>query len=84
MFRDQLNDITTLLQQQADQCKKKARMEERWEEKMRRWEGKDVKNDWLYDMVKQILHEQAEEKWEREELRAQEAERPSTFSLNTP
>ena len=59
-------------------------MEQRWEEKMRRREGKDVKNDRLYDMVKQILDERAEEKRERDELRAQEAERPSTFSFNTP
>ena len=33
-------------------------MEQRWEEKMRRREGKDVKNDRLYDMVRQILDEQ--------------------------
>ena len=48
---------------------------------MRMWEGKDLKNDRL-----KILDEQAEEKWEREELRAQEAKRPSMFffSLNTP
>lgn len=82
-FRDQLNDITTLLQQQADQCEdKKAKMEDRWNEKMIRREGKDVKNDRLFDMVKQILDERAEEKREREDLRAQEAERPSKTSID--
>ena len=46
---------------------------------MRMWEGKDLKNDRL-----KILDEWAEEKQEREELRAQEAKRPSMFSLNMP
>ena len=46
---------------------------------MRVREGKDLRNDRL-----KILDEQAEEKQEREELRAQEAKGPSMFSLNTP
>ena len=46
---------------------------------MRRREDKDDTNGKLFEMMKQMLDDREEEKKEREELRAQEAERPSEY-----
>jgi len=56
--RNQLGDITNLVQDQRDECaRKNALMDERWEEKQTRREQKDSKMQDLYDMVAKIVQD---------------------------
>lgn len=77
-FRNQLVDITNIVQEQRDEmAKKKEMMEERWAEKDVRRTEKDQKLDELRDLVQQLVEERTSERIRLEEERA--AGKPSKF-----
>ena len=68
--RNQLGDITNLVQDQRDECaRKRELMDERWVEKQTRREQKDTKMQDLYDMVAKIVEDREAEKVRAEEER---------------
>lgn len=68
--RNQLGDITNLVQDQRDECaRKRELMDERWAEKQMRREQKDTKMQDLYDMVAKIVEDREAEKVRAEEER---------------
>ncbi|KIM92330.1 hypothetical protein PILCRDRAFT_119040 [Piloderma croceum F 1598] len=68
--RNQLGDITNLVQDQREECaRKKELMDERWTEKQTRREHKDSKMQDLYDMVAKIVEDREVDKIKAEEAR---------------
>jgi len=75
--RNQLGDITNLIQDQRDVCaRKKELMDERWEEKQVRREDKDSKLAELRDMVTKIIQDREEDRLKAEEDRVAAEARP--------
>jgi hypothetical protein len=68
--RNQLGDITNLVQDQREECaRKKELMDERWAEKQTRREHKDSKMQDLFDMVAKIVEDREVDKIKAEEAR---------------
>jgi hypothetical protein len=78
--RNQLGDITNLIQDQRDVCdRKKALMDERWAEKQNRREDKDSKLAELREMVSRIIQDREADQLKAEEDRAAAEARPGSF-----
>jgi hypothetical protein len=76
-IRNQLVDITNLIQDQRDLCvRKKELMDERWEEKQGRREHKDSRLAEIYDMVAKIIQDRETDRLRAEEERAAAEARP--------
>ncbi|KAH8112336.1 hypothetical protein DFH11DRAFT_1728531 [Phellopilus nigrolimitatus] len=76
--RNQLGDITNIVQEQREDCvRKRELMDERWEEKQMRREHKQARSDTMYEMLERVLQDREQERAERELERAAAAERPS-------
>ncbi len=79
-IRQQLSDITSLVQGQAEECeRKKQLMDERWADKENRRGDKQARQDELFNSVQQILRERAEEREILAQERATAAERPGKY-----
>jgi hypothetical protein len=75
--RNQLGDITNLVQDQRDLCaRKKELMDERWAEKQNRRQDKDAKLSELFDMVSKIIQDREADRLRAEEDRAAAEARP--------
>lgn len=80
--RDQLSDITNLVQEQRDACaRKKELMDERWNEKTNRRAEKDTQIGNLYDMVARIIDDREAERVRREDERIAAESRPGIESV---
>jgi hypothetical protein len=68
--RNQLGDITNLVQEQRDECARKKELnDERWEDKMNRRAQKDNQLTGLYDMINKIVEDREADKIRMEEER---------------
>lgn len=80
VVRNQLGDITNLVQDQRDECaRKKDLMDERWSQKELRREEKDMKFMQLQDMVAQIVQDREAEKIRAEEERLANEGKPGQY-----
>ncbi|KAF7978738.1 hypothetical protein HWV62_44744 [Athelia sp. TMB] len=80
--RNQLGDITNLVQDQRDECeRKKALMEERFAEKEARREQKDMRMQDIYDMVARVVEDREAEKIRAEEERLANEGKPGIEKL---
>jgi chromosome segregation ATPase len=80
--RNQLGDITNLVQDQRDECaRKKELMEERWAEKQTRREQKDSQMHDLHNMVAKILEDREAEKQRAEEERLANEGKPGKSNV---
>jgi hypothetical protein len=76
-IRNQLGDITNLVQEQRDECaRKKELMEERWSEKAGRREHKDSQLSGLYDMINKVIEDRDAERVRLEDERIAAESRP--------
>jgi hypothetical protein len=76
-IRNQLLDITNLVQDQRDLCvRKKELMDSRWEEKQGRREDKDARMAEIRDTVARIIQDREADRLRAEEERAAAQERP--------
>lgn len=79
-MRQQLSDITSLVQGQTEECeRKKQLMDERWAEKENRRTDKQARQDELFNLVQQIIQERAEEREVLAQERAAAVGRPGRF-----
>lgn len=82
--REQLGDITNLVQDQRDECaRKKELMDERWTDKLRRREDKDEKLQSLYDMVTRLVEDREAEKARADEERQAAEGKPGRLFYET-
>jgi DNA repair exonuclease SbcCD ATPase subunit len=78
--RNQLGDITNLVQEQRDLCaRKKELMDERWSEKQIRRQDKDNKLDELRELVNRVVQDREADRLRAEEERAAAEARPGSL-----
>jgi DNA repair exonuclease SbcCD ATPase subunit len=83
--RNQLGDITNLVQDQREECaRKKELMDERWAEKQTRRGEKDSKMQDLYDMVAKIVEDREADKIKAEEERLANEGKPGKSCIVCP
>jgi hypothetical protein len=81
-IRNQLGDITNLIQDQADACaRKKELMDQRWEESQARQEAQDAKCQEMFDMVAKMVEDRDADRVREEEERIANEGRPGMFPV---
>jgi hypothetical protein len=79
IVRNQLADITNIVQEQRDEFSRKREVaDERWEEKLLRRDEKRGHQDEMHDILLRILQERELDRQERETERAESASKPGT------
>jgi len=80
VVRNQLGDITNLVQDQRDACaRKKELMDERWEEKQGRRQDKDFKLAELRDMIQKMQDDLEADRLKAEEAKNAAESKPGTI-----
>lgn len=81
-LRNQLGDITNIVQEQRDELARKREVaDQRWEEKIARRDEKKGRQDDMFDTLLHIVQDRERDRQEREAERAAAAARPSMCLL---